>query len=141
MTREEIRADIPNMPSRIEQLKAHHLAEYADKIKKGELEYWEVVIEVYERGIVDGRMWQLYLDRKEKEENDGKFYTLQEVSEKLRVGYRTALTYVESGDLKALKTGRRWRIREEDLQEFMVDKGKYRRKQTKKSEPMKESGE
>ena len=45
--------------------------------------------------------------------------TLQEVCERLRVTYRTALRYVRDKKIKASRVGGRWRIDSEDLRRFM----------------------
>lgn len=119
MTREQIKNDIPNMPSRIESMKASDFYKYVDEFKSGERSKYEIMMEIYERGIVDGRMWQQYIDRKGKTMTDGEVYTLQEVSEILKVTYRSALSYVESGKLSATKIGGKWRVRESDLQSFV----------------------
>ena len=46
-------------------------------------------------------------------------YTLDEVSEILKITKRTIYTYVQSGHLKASRIGRYWRVSEEQLQEFL----------------------
>lgn len=125
MTREEIRKDIPNMPSRIETMKASDFAAYAAQARNGERSLYEVMFEIYEQGIVDGRMWQLNIDEKKKErlkslpEYEGQeFYTLKEASEILRVTYRSALTYVRTGKLPAKKWAGQWLISVKDLERF-----------------------
>ena len=52
----------------------------------------------------------------------GEVYTLKEVAEILKVTYRTALTYVESGSLKARKIGGKWRVKDADLEDFVTAK-------------------
>jgi len=45
--------------------------------------------------------------------------TLREVSAVLRIGRVTALRLVRSGQLRAFRAGKVWRIRREDLEQFM----------------------
>lgn len=52
----------------------------------------------------------------------GEIYTLKEVAEILKVTYRTALTYVESGSLRARKIGGKWRVKDADLEDFVTAK-------------------
>lgn len=47
-----------------------------------------------------------------------KVYTLGEVVDILKVTRRTVYNYISSGNLKAAKIGKYWRVREEDLKEF-----------------------
>jgi len=47
--------------------------------------------------------------------------TPKEVAEKLRVSEQTVLRWLRNGKLKGVKAGRLWRIREEDLQEFIKE--------------------
>ncbi len=44
-----------------------------------------------------------------------RFYTVQEVAEKLSVHEETVRRWIKSGKLKAERFGRAWRIRESDL--------------------------
>ena len=46
-------------------------------------------------------------------------YTLDEVSDILKITKRTLYTYVQSGHLKASRIGRYWRVSEKQLQEFL----------------------
>ncbi|MFZ2055691.1 MAG: helix-turn-helix domain-containing protein [Candidatus Aminicenantales bacterium] len=51
-----------------------------------------------------------------------RFFTLNEVCEKLGVTRKTALNWIKTGELKAFKLGsggRLWRVRERDLQAFI----------------------
>lgn len=49
-------------------------------------------------------------------EIDGtKLYSIEEAASKLSLTTRTLLTYIKSGKLKAGKIGRRWWIKEQDL--------------------------
>ena len=49
---------------------------------------------------------------------DIRIYTLEEVMIILQVARRTVYNYIKNGDLKAVKMGKYWRVREEDLEEF-----------------------
>lgn len=53
---------------------------------------------------------------------DIKVYTVAEVMEILQVTQRTVYAYIKNGNLKAVKLGKYWRIRHEDLKEF-IEKG------------------
>lgn len=46
-------------------------------------------------------------------------YTLDEVSELLKVTKRTLYKYLSEGKLPASKVGREWRVTEEQIKEFM----------------------
>ncbi|MEM5816034.1 MAG: helix-turn-helix domain-containing protein [Candidatus Aenigmatarchaeota archaeon] len=48
-----------------------------------------------------------------------KLYTPEEVAEILKVSVITVKKWLRSGELKGIKVGKLWRIREEDLQEFL----------------------
>ena len=48
-----------------------------------------------------------------------KLMTLQEVSEILNVHYRTVLNWINEGKLEAVKTGRLWRVSQEQLNTFL----------------------
>ena len=48
-----------------------------------------------------------------------KFYTPEEVAEKLSVRGNTVRKWLNDGILKGLKVGRVWRIKETELQEFI----------------------
>jgi excisionase family DNA binding protein len=47
------------------------------------------------------------------------FYTPQEVAEKLRLNVNTVYEYIRMGKLKAARFGNRYRISENDVQEFV----------------------
>lgn len=50
-------------------------------------------------------------------------YTLQEVSEILKVNIRTIHRYLESGQLEAIRMGgRQWRVTKEGLEKFLYGK-------------------
>jgi excisionase family DNA binding protein len=48
-----------------------------------------------------------------------KLLTPEEVAEKLSIKFRTVHGWLRTGKLKGVKVGRLWRIREEDLEEFV----------------------
>jgi len=48
-----------------------------------------------------------------------KLYTIEEISEILKVTTRTVYNYIKSGSLKALKMGKYWRVTEADLLKFV----------------------
>lgn len=47
-----------------------------------------------------------------------RLYTLTEVMAIIQVTRRTIYNYIKSGDLKAVKIGKYWRVRQEDLEDF-----------------------
>ena len=51
--------------------------------------------------------------------NMDKLFTVEEVSEKLQVHWQTVLNYIKSGELRAVRIGRGYRIAPEDLQSFI----------------------
>lgn len=48
-----------------------------------------------------------------------KLYTLTELEPILGLTHRTLLTYVQTGKLKAVKIGNRWKVSEKSLREFI----------------------
>jgi putative molybdopterin biosynthesis protein len=48
-----------------------------------------------------------------------KVYTLDEVQAIVKVTQRTLYNYIKAGTLKATKIGKYWRVRHNDLQEFL----------------------
>ncbi len=48
-----------------------------------------------------------------------KIYTIKEVAEKLNVSEKTVRRYIAKSALTAFKIGGRWRIKEEDLHNYM----------------------
>ena len=53
---------------------------------------------------------------------DFKLYTIEEITDILKVTQRTLYNYIKSGSLKAVKIGKYWRVKQADLQKF-VDLG------------------
>jgi excisionase family DNA binding protein len=49
-------------------------------------------------------------------------YSVEEVTQILKVTQRTLYNYIKSGSLKAVKVGKYWRVKQEDLREF-INKG------------------
>jgi len=49
-----------------------------------------------------------------------KLYTTEEVKKILKVTQRTVYNYIKNGDLKAVKVGRRWRVKHQDLKAFLA---------------------
>lgn len=45
--------------------------------------------------------------------------TLEQTAEYLQVTYRTIQKLVDSGDLKASKIGRIWRVRKQDIEDYL----------------------
>ena len=54
--------------------------------------------------------------------NEIKVYDLLEVEEILKITRRTLYSYIKDGKIKAVKVGRVWRIRHEDLDAFLTGK-------------------
>ncbi len=52
-------------------------------------------------------------------EPDFKLYTIEEITEILKVTQRTVYNYIKAGQLKAIKIGKYWRIKHTDLQVFL----------------------
>jgi len=55
-----------------------------------------------------------------------KLYTIEEITAILKVTQRTIYNYIKSGQLKAIKIGKYWRIKHTDFQE-LIDKGTARK--------------
>jgi excisionase family DNA binding protein len=58
-----------------------------------------------------------------------KMYTLTEVIARLNLDRRTFYRYIETAQMKAVKIGRKWAVKESDLLEFM-EKGSNRPAET-----------
>lgn len=54
--------------------------------------------------------------------SDFKLYTIEEVSEILKVTQRTVYNFISKNNLKAVKIGKYWRVTDKALQEF-IDQG------------------
>lgn len=48
--------------------------------------------------------------------------TTEQVADRLQLHWQTVLLYIKRGDLKAVKLGRGYRIREEDLERFLASR-------------------
>jgi excisionase family DNA binding protein len=48
-----------------------------------------------------------------------KLYTSEEIRDILKITQRTLYNYIKNKSLKAIKVGKYWRIRHEDLQDFL----------------------
>ncbi len=46
-------------------------------------------------------------------------YMVNEVKDILKITQRTLYNYIKSGDLKAVKIGKYWRVKKSDLEEFI----------------------
>ncbi len=55
-------------------------------------------------------------------EDELKIYSVKESASILQVTQRTLYNYIKEGKLKAVKVGKYWRVRHEDLKEF-IEKG------------------
>ena len=55
------------------------------------------------------------------EQRTGRFFTIGDICDELRVSRKTVLSWISAGNLKAFKLGggRLWRIRERDLKRFV----------------------
>jgi len=51
--------------------------------------------------------------------DDFKLYTVEEITNILKVTQRTLYNYIKSGALKAVKIGKYWRVKHTDLQDFL----------------------
>lgn len=52
---------------------------------------------------------------------DLKTYTLEEVSDILKITRRTLYNYIKSGKLKAVKIGKYWRVTDKNLKQFLQE--------------------
>lgn len=54
-----------------------------------------------------------------------KYYSIKEIAEKLSVAYLTVYRWIQNNKLVAYKAGKQYRIKKEDLEEFVKkSKGK-----------------
>ncbi len=51
-----------------------------------------------------------------------KYYSLDEVAEKLKVAYLTVYRWVKAGKLSSVKAGKQYRIKQSELDKFLEDK-------------------
>lgn len=49
------------------------------------------------------------------------FYTVKELAEKIKVHPKTVLAYIRSGEMKAFKVGKDWRIPKDIFQKWIQD--------------------
>ena len=49
------------------------------------------------------------------------YYTIKEVAKMLKVVYLTVYRWIQAGHLVALKAGKQYRIRKDDLNSFMTE--------------------
>lgn len=54
-----------------------------------------------------------------------KMYTIDEITEILKISQRTLYVYIKNKSLKAVKLGKYWRVRLSDLQD-LIDHGTHR---------------
>lgn len=54
-----------------------------------------------------------------------KYYTIEEVAKMLKVVYLTVYRWIQDGKLKAYKAGKQYRIKKQDLDNFVTS---YKRK-------------
>lgn len=52
-------------------------------------------------------------------ENSDAFYTVEQVSELLKIHWQTVLNYIKNGKLKAVRLGKGYRIQKEELDNFI----------------------
>lgn len=62
-----------------------------------------------------GRPNAMTEDKKELLNND-EYYTIDELVKILKISRRTIERHIKSGEIKALKIGKQWRIRKSDIQ-------------------------
>jgi excisionase family DNA binding protein len=48
-----------------------------------------------------------------------RFLTPAQIAERLQVSEKTVTRWLQAGDLKGIKIGRLWRVREEDFEAFL----------------------
>lgn len=48
--------------------------------------------------------------------NNNEYYTIDELVKILKISRRTIERHIKSGEIKALKIGKQWRIRKSDIQ-------------------------
>lgn len=55
------------------------------------------------------------------------YYSIDEVATTLKVAYLTVYRWIQGGKLKAIKAGKQYRIKKEDLDKFIKGKNKIER--------------
>ena len=50
-----------------------------------------------------------------------KIYTTKEAADRLKISYRKILDLLKDGELKGKKVGNKWRVTEEQIQEYLAD--------------------
>ena len=56
-----------------------------------------------------------------KVKGNTKMYNIDQVAEMLRLCRITVFRYIKSGKIKAIKIGREWRIKQEEIDRIMCD--------------------
>lgn len=51
--------------------------------------------------------------------NNNEFYTVEQVAELLQVHWQTVLNYIKGGKLKAVRLGKGYRIKKQELDNFI----------------------
>lgn len=54
-------------------------------------------------------------------------YTLEELSEKIKIPVETLRKYLRTGKLKGAKIGKHWRVTDEQLKEFLDENTTYKK--------------
>ena len=55
-------------------------------------------------------------EKKKELLNNDEYYTIDELVKILKISRRTIERHIKSGEIKALKIGKQWRIRKSDIQ-------------------------
>lgn len=66
-----------------------------------------------------GKRWENETEEAYIMDEIRKVYTLEELVDLLHVTRRTLYTYIKEGKLKAVKIGKYWRVREDQLRDFL----------------------
>lgn len=66
-----------------------------------------------------GKRWENETEEAYIMDEIRKVYTLEEIVDLLHVTRRTLYTYIKEGKLKAVKIGKYWRVREDQLRDFL----------------------
>lgn len=53
---------------------------------------------------------------------ENQFYTLEEIAKMLKVSYLTVYRWVRAGKLLSFKVGKQYRIKNKDLESFIISK-------------------